>query len=623
MDFNAVGLKAGLEVHQQLDTKKLFCRCESVLRDDAPDFVIKRFLRPFSSEHGLVDEAVLDAFLKKQSFVYEAFFDSNCEVELDESPPKQVEKEALSAILEVALMTNSDIFSKIVVMRKAIIDGSNVSGFQRTALVAVNGKISVGGKKVGVQSIVLEEDSARLVEKKESEVVYRIDRLGVPLIELATDPELFSPQEVKAAALEIGKIFRLTGKAKRGLGTIRQDVNVSVREGERVEIKGVQDLENIDKFVENEVLRQLSLVEVKKELAKRGCSKDVLQNQKSVSVGTFSNPSGFLKGKEVFGVRVPFFGSLLGKELSPGRRLGTEFADYVRAKSNAKGIIHSDEDLQKSYGISAEEAEVVSKKLGLASGDGFVLVAGLSPVESKRVLENIVLSRAMQCLVGVPKETRDAIDNFSTKYSRPLAGAARMYPETDLDSVQVPKALVEQLKKNLPLGETQRKDLYVKKFGLSEKLADQMKLSNFARFFEELCAKGFEPKKTAVFLLETLTAAKREGLQVENISRERLVEILSLMRTGRITKELEIEVLKECALKPSKAVEEILKEMSVSSSSSTEVEKVVLQVIEKNRQLIAAKGQGAFSALMGEAMALLKGTASGKQVSDALRKHLK
>ncbi len=620
MDYSKVGLRAGLEVHQQLDTAKLFCRCPSVLSDEKPDFVVKRFLRPFASEFGEHDEASLDASSKKLSFFYEGFFGSTCEVELDEAPPREIDQGALNAVLEFAVMAKAKIFDNVIVMRKNIIDGSNVSSFQRTALVAVNGALNVNGKQIPLETIILEEDSARPIERKDGQVIYRVDRLGVPLIEIATAPELFSPLEVKQTALEIGKLLRLAGKTKRGLGTIRQDVNISIREGQRVEIKGVQDLENIDKFVENEVQRQIGLVEVKNELSNRGCSKKSFEGLTSLELFELTNPVSFLKGKKLAVIKLPFFGGLLGKELSQNRRLGTELADYVRSKSSAKGIIHSDEALEKTYGFSKEEQEKIKELVKAGSLDGFVLVAGDTVLQCKKILESIVVSRAKYCLVGVPKETRDALEDFNTKYSRPLAGSARMYPETDLRQVIISSEMLSSIKKNLPLNESQRQDLYIKKFGLSEKLASEMKLNNYARFFEDLCAKGYEPKKLAVFLLETLTSAKRQGVNIENLSRERLIEILEQIRLGKITREIEIEVLKEAILSQSKSVSEIVDK---KFSKSASVDDVVKKIIEKNKDLISAKGQGAFSALMGEAMQELKGTASGKEVSDSLKKHLK
>lgn len=619
MDYKKIGLKAGLEVHQQLDTGKLFCRCKTTLRDDTPDLITQRFMRVTSSELGEMDQAALEEFRKKHAFFYESFFDTTCEVELDEAPPKSIDKNALETVLGIAMLTNSNIFEKIPVMRKIVIDGSNTSGFQRTALVATNGKINASGKTVGVQTIAIEEDSARPSEKKEGQVTYRLDRLGTPLIELATAPELFTPQEVKNAALEIGKIFRLTGKTKRGLGTIRQDINVSIAGGERIEIKGVQDLQNIDKYVEREAQRQASLIEIKTELEKRGCTKQQILANKMISLGILENPKEFLKGKKIHGIKLQFFTALIGRELQPGRRLGTEFADQVRKKTAAKGIMHSDENLEQAYGITQKEKQAFEHALGVTEKDAFVLVAENDSAKAKSILEEIVLLRAAACLEGVPKETREALEDGNSSYLRPMPGAARMYPETDLKPINVKKETIEKIKKNLPLSEEERAKLYAK-WGLSNKLVAQMKLNNYASFFEELVKKGFNATKTAVFLLETLVEAKRLGSKIDNLSKEQLEQFMEKTRSGEIKPEIETELLKELSENPQKNIQEIISERKIEHASDAQVLETVRKIFEKNRQVVAEKGPGAFSALMGDAMNELKGKASGKQVSDALRK---
>lgn len=621
MDYKKIGLKAGLEVHQQLDTGKLFCRCKTILRDEAPDLVTKRFMRVTSSELGEMDQAAVEEFRKKHAFFYESFFDTTCEVELDEAPPKSMDKNALETVLEIALLTNSRVFEKIVVMRKIVIDGSNTSGFQRTALVAMNGKIKAGEKTVGVQTIAIEEDSARPSEKKDGEVTYRLDRLGTPLIELATAPELFTPLEVKQAALEIGKIFRLTGKTKRGLGTIRQDINVSITGGQRIEVKGVQDLQNIDKVVEREAQRQASLLEIKAELEKRGCTKQKILENKMIPLGVLENPKDFLKGKKISGIRLPFFTGLIGKEIQPLRRLGTEFADHVRKKTKAKGIMHSDENLEQAYEITEKEKQAFAQALGTAEKDAFVLVAENDENKAREILEETVLFRAAQCLEGVPKETREALEDGNSSYLRPIPGAARMYPETDLEPISVEKETLEKIKNNLPRSEGEREKIYTK-WGLSGKLAGQMKLNNHAPFFEELVKKGFSPTKTAVFLLETLVEAKRLGAKTDNLSREQLQQFMEKTKAGEIKPEVETELLKEFSQNPGKSIGEIISGKKIEHAGDAEVLETVKRVFEKNRQLVEEKGQAAFSGLMGDAMRELKGKASGKQVSDALRKIL-
>ncbi|MDP3966280.1 MAG: Glu-tRNA(Gln) amidotransferase subunit GatE [archaeon] len=258
-DYKKLGFKAGLEIHQQLDTHKLFCECPSVLRTDEPLSVVKRKIHVVAGEGGKVDVAAKFQGEMEKEFFYQTY-DTTCLVELDEEPPHEINSEAVKIALEIALLLNCEIFPATEIMRKTIVNGSNTSGFQRTVLIAHGGYIETSEGKVGINSIYLEEDSARPVEKGESSVVYRLDRLGIPLLEISTDPDLKSPSQVKEAALKIGEILRST-KVRRGIGTIRQDVNISIKGGRRVEIKGFQDPKIMEKCIEIEVLRQKSFVD--------------------------------------------------------------------------------------------------------------------------------------------------------------------------------------------------------------------------------------------------------------------------------------------------------------------------------------------------------------------------
>lgn len=623
LDYQNLGLKAGLECHQQLDTGKLFCRCPSVLRDDKPDIVIRRYLRPVASELGEFDPAALEQYKKGYSYLYEGYFDTTCEIEFDESPPKPVDEEALKVILEVALLIGMHIPDELVVMRKAVIDGSNTSGFQKTMLVATGGRLSLKSKDLNVQTLALEEDAARPMEKRDKEIVYRLDRLGIPLIELATAPELHTPEEAKEAALEIGNLFRLTGKAKRGLGTIRQDLNISIKDGARVEIKGIQQLEIIDECVRREVQRQLSLIEIRNELKSRGIEESDLENLPVDVSREFENTnSNLIKnclGKcIVLAVRIKGFAGIIGKELQPGRRLGTEVADYVRVKTGVKGILHSDE--LPAFGISKEEIEAVEQRVNCDKGDAFVLVCAEEDKVGKAI--DVVVERCKQALAGVPEETRDALDGGNTSYSRPLPGAARMYPETDLEPIRISEKYLEEIRKSLPKSANERRAVYIKKYGLSEKLADKMKLSNYAKFFEQLVERGYDAKTAAVLLLEGLVQLRREGIKVGGISNEMIESVLKALKEKKITQDVMLEVLANWAREKGKSLDEIIKGMSIEVVASAEVEEIVKRVVEKNKELIKDKGIHGAKALMGEVMKEVRGRASGSEVNSILMREV-
>lgn len=258
INYEKLGLKSGLEIHQQLDTHKLFCHCPSLLRQNEPDFEIMRKLHAVPGETGEVDVAAKHEASLKRDFIYQGY-DTTCLVELDESPPREINKNALKSALQIALLLNCKILPLAQIMRKTVIDGSNTSGFQRTVLIARDGYVETSSGKVRIESLCLEEDSARIINKEKEKAVYRLDRLGIPLVEITTKPDIKTPEQAKETALHIGDILRSVS-VKRGLGTIRQDVNVSVKNGSRVEIKGVQKPELIQKAIELEVKRQKNLI---------------------------------------------------------------------------------------------------------------------------------------------------------------------------------------------------------------------------------------------------------------------------------------------------------------------------------------------------------------------------
>ena len=261
-DYSALGLKCGLEIHQQLNTGKLFCNCPSVLRKDEPDFEIKRKLHAVAGEEGKVDVAAKHEAGLDREFTYQGY-ETTCLVELDEEPPHEINREALKIALQISLLLNCKILPISQIMRKTVIDGSNTSGFQRTMMIAQEGFVETQDGRVGIQSVCLEEDSARIVNREEG--IFRLDRLGIPLVEIATDPDIKNPEQAKEAALHLGELLR-SCNVKRGLGTIRQDVNISINKGKRVELKGFQDIRNIGKAIEVEVERQIILVKKNKSI---------------------------------------------------------------------------------------------------------------------------------------------------------------------------------------------------------------------------------------------------------------------------------------------------------------------------------------------------------------------
>ena len=261
MDYKKIGFKCGVEIHNRLNTKtKLFCGCKPRFSKEKPSNIVKRKLRAVAGETGQVDVAALYEYLKDRTFFYQCYPEETCLICIDEEPPKSVNKEALDIALQIAKMLKAEIPEEIHVMRKTVVDGSNTSAFQRTAIVGLNGVLETSQGKVGITNICLEEESAGKVKKEDGELTYRLDRLGIPLVEIGTAPDIKNPEHSKEVAEKIGMIVRSTGKSQRGIGVTRQDVNVSIKGGARVEIKGVQELDMLPQLIDNEIKRQQELI---------------------------------------------------------------------------------------------------------------------------------------------------------------------------------------------------------------------------------------------------------------------------------------------------------------------------------------------------------------------------
>ncbi|WP_456371676.1 Glu-tRNA(Gln) amidotransferase subunit GatE [Methanocaldococcus sp.] len=625
IDYEKIGLKVGLEIHQQLNTKrKLFCHCPTILRDDEPDGEIVRVLRPSLSEMGEVDRAALIEARKGKKYIYQYYNDTTCLVELDEEPPHLPSEEALKIALEVALLMNMSIVDVAYVMRKIVIDGSNTSGFQRTIFLARDGYIETSEGKVGITSLCLEEDAARKIEERDDAVVYNLDRLGIPLVEISTAPDIKTPKMAKEAARRIGEILRATGKVKRGLGTIRQDINISIKDGARIEVKGVQDLDLIEKVVENEVIRQLNLLKIRDELRKRNAEVvekiyDVTEIFKDCKSKIIQNALKKKNGK-VKAVLLKGFSGLVGREIQPGRRLGTEFSDRAKVIAGVGGIFHTDE-LPK-YGITEKDVKKLREYLNADEKDAIVIVAD---EESKvdKALE-AVIERAKEALIGVPEETRKALSDGNTAYLRPLPGAARMYPETDIPPITIKKEMIEEIKNNLPELPEEKFERFKKEYKLNDELAKKMVLSYYVDLFEYLCNKfkNIKPSLIATTLENTLKEIRREGYDINKLENRHFEELFNALSNGEIAKEGIIEVLKGFCEYPDKNINEILEIKGLKRLSKEEVEKIIENIIKEHLDVVKEKGLKAYGFLMGRCMAKLRGKADGKLVNDILRKKL-
>jgi Glu-tRNA(Gln) amidotransferase subunit E-like FAD-binding protein len=477
IDYEKIGFKSGLEIHQQLDTHKLFCNCQSVLRKDDPNFEIKRRLHVVAGESGEVDLAARHEAEQDREFIYQGY-DTTCLVELDECPPYEINQEALKIVLHISLLLNATILPVSQIMRKTVIDGSNTSGFQRTVMIARDGWIETSQGKVGVEGIFLEEDSARHVSTETGRAVFKLDRLGIPLIEIATAPDIKNAEHAKETALKIGDILR-SCKVKRGIGTIRQDINLSIKGGNRVELKGFQDPSIMIDTIEIEIARQLSI-----------------------------------------------FGS---------------------------GVKN-------------------------------------------------------------PSEVRNVLSDGSSEFLRPMPGSARMYPETDLPLLKIPRDMINEAKKTLPqLREEFEAEL--RRHGLSQEYIKTLFKQNKIELYKELYYLMPKPhliaKMILVFPKDIATRKKIDLKKVEEKIEDHYGSVLELVLKKKIS-EGEIKNVLEDLIE-GKSLEEAIKKEKTDFS---EIEEKIHKIIKEKPGLSA-------NAYMGLAMKELKGLVGGNDVMEIIKKYVK
>jgi len=633
-DYEALGLVAGLEIHQQLDTAtKLFCACPTELREpEAADHTFTRYLHPTKSELGEIDDAALEESMVDRAFEYLAY-DTTCLVEEDDEPPHRVDREAMETAMEIGRLMDMNVVDQVNVMRKIVVDGSNTTGFQRSMLVASDGEITTSDGPVGIEDMLLEEESCQRVEETESGVRFSLDRLGVPLVEIGTKPDIRSPAQAREAAQRIGMLLRSTGKVKRGLGTIRQDVNVSIAEGARIELKGVQSLDDIDDLVRNEVRRQVELVDIAAELDERGAAvgspedvTDVFEDSEAQNVsgdasgqsqqaGTDSGVIGgaISDGGEVHAVRLAGFDGLVGREIQPDRRLGTEFSDHAK-RHGAGGIFHTDE--LPAYGVTESEVDALCEAVDAGPEDAVALVAD-DPHTAELAIE-AVAERAEAAIDGVPEETRDAMQDGTSRYLRPLPGAARMYPETDVppvepdpSEVETPELLAEKVAR------------YEADYGLDSGLAEQVAYGQRWPLFESVVESGVDATLAAGVLESTLTELRRDDVAVGALTDAHLRETLELVDGGEVPREGVEDLLTALAEEPDLTAAEAVEREGLGGVSDDEVREAVAEVVERNAEQVETEGMGAFSGLMGECMGALRGKADGDTVSSVLREEIR
>jgi len=626
IQIDKIGLLVGLEIHQQLATgAKLFCRCKPIESDE---YTIKfsRKLRITSSELGEFDPSAIFEKSKEKTILYSRNPESSCLVEQDDEPPHDLDHNAKETVLIMSSALKSNIFNEIYVMRKLVIDGSNTSGFQRTMLVSTGGSLEVNGKKIGVQSICLEEDAAKLLQDSKETREYSLDRLGIPLVEIALDPVSGTPQEIKDIALTLGRMLRATKRVGRGIGSIRQDVNVSIEGGGAViEVKGVQKLDQLEKVIEYEAKRQHGLKIISEKLRTLKTEKIVVDHDiKNVSDIFKSCKSKIIQkslseGSSIKAMKIKGFAGMFGWEPYPGIRLGKQLGELVRF-FGLGGLFHSDE--LPNYGIEEPEIQQIRNMLNTGSNDAFIIVAG-NEKKLDTVIESII-KRIEDAKNGIPAETRAATITGETVFLRPRPGSSRMYPETDIPPIIVNNTEIEQAKNKIPKSWEENLLALQKQYELNQQLSAQIFDSEYLDLFEIICKdKKVSPNFVASTLCGTITNLERRGMDSGLLKTADILEAFDLVTEGKIAKESLEMIFESIMSRKSKTISEAIKSNALNTIEDVELHKILDELIESNLKIIKEQGLRSMGPLMGLAMKTLRGKVDGQKLNQLLENKIK
>ena len=619
-------LKVGLEIHQQLDTKnKLFCNCKVVGDTDEHDFTFIRNLRPTRSEMGSYDQAALFESKKIKIINYQSSRNSNCLIESDEEPPLEVNTEALEIVLTVCLALHCTVEDELHVMRKIVIDGSNTTGFQRTMLVGRDGFLDVEGVRVGVQSVCLEEDAARIINQQikgddYGNKIFSLDRLGIPLIEIALEPISNSANFVTILAQTVGRLLRSTKKVTRGIGSIRQDVNISIDNGPVVEIKGVQQLSQLALIIDYETKRQDGLNQIAKKFTERNIIEtEFIDTVTDVTDLLRSSSSKVVKriltgDSKIIAFVLRGFNGILSFEPFPGIRLGKELGDLVKSYGIG-GIFHSDE--LPNYGITSDEVQSISSVLKMNKNDAFILVGGTIALLNDVLFE--LFNRLKKSFSGVVPETRYARIDGVTAFSRPRPGSSRMYPETDIPYIFVDEKTVKELSKDIPQPWEVVIEQISKKYDINKILAENIFDSQYFILFEKIISQtSISPSFIISKLTEDLVSLERDGYDTSILTEDILFYLFMQLNNSRISKESIPIIFEKFLKKEVDDVDEVIKSFGTDNLTEEFVDEVISRIINENEKVISEKGLDAAGLLMGRCMEILRGKIDGEKVNKKL-----
>jgi glutamyl-tRNA(Gln) amidotransferase subunit E len=621
-DYFELGFKSGLEIHQQLKTqKKLFCRCPAGEYYEEYDAEVLRHMRPTLSELGEYDGTALMEFKTHKEIVYQLNKRNICTYEMDDTPPFELNQEALDIALEVTLLLNCNIIGELHIARKQYLDGSIPAGFQRTTILGTDGWVPYKNRRIGIRQLGLEEDACREVSDRGHRRVYKTDRLSIPLIETVTYPDMRAPREVAEVAELLRELARSTGKVRTGIGRARQDVNVSVEGGTRVEIKGVHRIPYIPRLTHFEALRQANLLELRSELQGRGVTKETLGSTAAevtdILKKTAFSPIRRALEREwrVLAVGLAQFKGLLSFPLQPGRDFASEVSDRVRVIAcldELPNIVHSE---MMDNPITLAEWKKIGAALRAKKDDAIVLVWG--DVKDSETAAGEIVIRAGEAADGIPNETRQAFPTGITGFERILPGPDRMYPDTDMPPVPVSEERIERARGQLPMPPWDRR-AYFRNLGLSPEIIEDLvideRLPLFRKAVESL---SFDPTLAAVLLSQTLKSLKRKGFPVSTLGDEEILDLLVRYVRGEFAREAFPDILKRMSMGNLPAAE-TLANLGLVPLGDEDVREII-RIVEGVERNLDPQDQGKrFRYLMGVLMAELRGRFPGEKVASFL-----
>ncbi len=617
-DYKKVGFKSGLEIHQQLLTeKKLFCRCPAGKYSKDYDAEILRHMRPTLSEMGVYDGTALMEFKTKKNIIYHIKRETVCTYEMDDTPPFLINEEALDIAIGIGLLYNCNIVDELHIARKQYLDGSIPTGFQRTAIYALDGWVPYNNRKIKIVQMSIEEDSCREVSDIGHDRVYLTDRLGMPLIETVTEPAMHTPQEVAEVAWQCSKLVRSTHKVRRGMGAAREDVNVSVTGGTRIEIKGVPKITMIPILTYNEAMRQWNLLRLREELKNRGITPETFRAEqfeitnllRKIHYAPLKNAVD--SGMKIYSVLLKGFKDLLHWQTQTDTYFSKEISDRVRViacLTNIPNLIHSD---SKSDTITSSDWLKVKKFTNASDNDTMVIVWGNE--DDVKTAVNEIIIRAKEATIGIPSETRQALSDGTNGFERILPGADRMYPDTDLPPKKITKERLDKIKSWLPEQFWKRIEWY-NQLGIPKDTIEELSVSKYAEVFKKAVNDWkINPTTAAVFLIQYPKRLKKYGCMIELLDEAIMGSVLKSFAENKITKDALLATLRTVA-----ELGVFTEEVILSPADEDEIDRTIQNAKSETEKMKIRNPKKKNELLMGMIMKKLRGKVSAKVVANKI-----